>query len=82
VDVLPSGNRMVSAYLLENIMQEKLKVLIIDDHPLMRRGIKQLVELEENFEVVADVGSGTEGISIAIQESPDLIILDLKVFQV
>ena len=36
----------------------------------MRRGIKQLVELEENFEVVADVGSGTEGISIAIQESP------------
>ena len=41
-------------------MQEKLKVLIIDDHPLMRRGIKQLVELEENFEVVADVGSGTE----------------------
>ena len=51
-------------------MQEKLKVLIIDDHPLMRRGIKQLVELEENFEVVADVGSGTEGISIAIQESP------------
>ena len=37
-------------------MQEKLKVLIIDDHPLMRRGIKQLVELEENFEVVADVG--------------------------
>ena len=59
-------------------MQEKLKVLIIDDHPLMRRGIKQLVELEENFEVVADVGSGTEGISIAIQESPDLIILDLN----
>ena len=59
-------------------MQEKLKVLIIDDHPLMRRGIKQLVELEENFEVVADVGSGTEGISIAILESPDLIILDLN----
>ncbi len=59
-------------------MQEKLKVLIIDDHPLMRRGIKQLVELEENFEVVADVGSGTEGISVAIHESPDLIILDLN----
>ena len=59
-------------------MLEKLKVLIIDDHPLMRRGIKQLVELEENFEVVADVGSGTEGISVAIHESPDLIILDLN----
>ena len=35
-------------------------------------------KLEENFEVVADVGSGTEGISVAIHESPDLIILDLN----
>ena len=39
-------------------MQETLKVLLIDDHPLMRRGIKQLVELDDNFEVIADVGSG------------------------
>lgn len=59
-------------------MQEKLKVLLIDDHPLMRRGIKQLIELDDNFEVVADVGSGTEGISVALQTSPDLIILDLN----
>ena len=59
-------------------MQEKLKVLLIDDHPLMRRGIKQLVELDNNFEVVADVGSGTEGISVALQTSPDVIILDLN----
>ena len=44
-------------------MQEKLSVLLIDDHPLMRRGIKQLIELDDNFEVVADVGSGTEGIT-------------------
>ena len=59
-------------------MQDKLKVLLIDDHPLMRRGIKQLVELDDNFEVVADVGSGTEGISVALQTSPDVIILDLN----
>ena len=59
-------------------MQEKLKVLLIDDHPLMRRGIKQLIELDDNFEVIADVGSGTEGISVALQTSPDLIILDLN----
>lgn len=59
-------------------MQETLKVLLIDDHPLMRRGIKQLVELDDNFEVIADVGSGAEGISVALQTSPDLIILDLN----
>ncbi|MBN6070043.1 two-component system response regulator NarL [Aggregatibacter actinomycetemcomitans] len=59
-------------------MTDKLKVLIIDDHPLMRRGIKQLVELEESFEVVGGVGNGTEGINLALQTSPDLIILDLN----
>ncbi len=59
-------------------MSEKLKVLIIDDHPLMRRGIKQLIELDAQFETVADVGSGTEGIAAALQTSPDLIILDLN----
>ena len=59
-------------------MTDKLKVLIIDDHPLMRRGIKQLVELEEGFEVVGGAGNGTEGINLALQTSPDLIILDLN----
>ncbi|MBF0752517.1 MULTISPECIES: two-component system response regulator NarL [unclassified Pasteurella] len=59
-------------------MQEKLRVLLIDDHPLMRRGMKQLLELEDNFEVVADAGNGSEGISIALQTSPDLIVLDLN----
>lgn len=59
-------------------MQEKLRVLIIDDHPLMRRGIKQLVELDDCFEVVADVGNGAEGVALAIAHQPDLIILDLN----
>ncbi|UAX41653.1 response regulator [Pasteurella canis] len=59
-------------------MLEKTKVLIIDDHPLMRRGIKQLMELEDDFEVVADAGSGSEGITLALQTQPDLIILDLN----
>ncbi|NNI54024.1 response regulator [Pasteurella multocida] len=59
-------------------MSEKMKVLIIDDHPLMRRGIKQLMELAPNFEVVADAGNGIEGISLALQTQPDLIILDLN----
>ncbi|HBO37327.1 MAG TPA: two-component system response regulator NarL [Pasteurellaceae bacterium] len=59
-------------------MSDKTKVLIIDDHPLMRRGIKQLIELEDNFEVVGDAGNGNEGIALALQTEPDLIILDLN----
>ena len=59
-------------------MTDKIKILIIDDHPLMRRGIKQLIELENNFEVVGDAGSGNEGIALALKTQPDLIILDLN----
>ncbi|MEE6031586.1 response regulator [Avibacterium paragallinarum] len=59
-------------------MLDKMKILLIDDHPLMRRGIKQLLELDETFEVVGDAGSGAEGINLALQTSPDLIILDLN----
>lgn len=43
-------------------MSDKTKVLLIDDHPLMRRGIKQLLELDESFEVIGDAGSGSEGV--------------------
>ena len=59
-------------------MTDKTKVLLIDDHPLMRRGIKQLVELDENFEVIADVGNGNDGITAALEKEPDLIVLDLN----
>ncbi|TCP96833.1 LuxR family two component transcriptional regulator [Cricetibacter osteomyelitidis] len=59
-------------------MNEKIKVLLIDDHPLMRRGIKQLIELEDRFQVVGDAGNGNEGITLALKTSPDLIILDLN----
>lgn len=59
-------------------MSDKMKVLIIDDHPLMRRGIKQLIELDDEFEVIADAGNGNEGIVLALEQQPDLIILDLN----
>ncbi|QLB12190.1 LuxR family two component transcriptional regulator [Bisgaardia hudsonensis] len=59
-------------------MQEKTKVLLIDDHPLMRRGMKQLLELDNIFEVIGDAGNGNEGVDIALKLDPDLIILDLN----
>ncbi|WP_386691504.1 Nitrate/nitrite response regulator protein NarL [Lonepinella sp. MS14434] len=59
-------------------MQEKISILIIDDHPLMRRGIKQLIALEDNFLVIGEASNGNDGISFALRNNPDLIILDLN----
>ncbi len=54
------------------------EVLIVDDHPLMRRGIRQLLEMDDSFFVVGEASSGTEAISMANRLGPDLILLDLN----
>ena len=59
-------------------MSEKTRVLIIDDHPLFRRGVSQLLGLADNFEVVGEAASGQEGIELARRLDPDLILLDLN----
>lgn len=59
-------------------MSHSYRTLIIDDHPLMRRGIRQLLELEKEFHVIAEASNGLEGIHLAQQTEPDLIILDLN----
>ncbi|MFC0308330.1 response regulator [Gallibacterium trehalosifermentans] len=56
----------------------KTTILIIDDHPLMRRGITQLLELDNSFEVLDEASNGTEGLVLAQKLSPDMIILDLN----
>ncbi|EOW6613160.1 response regulator [Vibrio fluvialis] len=56
----------------------KCRVMLVDDHPLMRRGINQLLSLEEEFEVVAEASNGTEAIALAHEVEPDMILLDLN----
>lgn len=41
------------------------QVMIVDDHPLMRRGVRQLLELDHGFEVVAEAGDGASAIDLA-----------------
>ncbi len=58
--------------------QEPLRLLIIDDHPLFRRGVIQLIQGVEGFQVVGEASSGREGIDLARQLAPDMILLDLN----
>ena len=59
-------------------MTENTRVLVIDDHPLLRKGVCQLLELTAGFIVVGEAASGREGIELAKQLDPDLILLDLN----
>lgn len=52
-------------------------VLLIDDHALFREGLKALIENDRNYAIVGEAGSGAEGMAMAEEAAPDLIILDL-----
>ena len=54
------------------------KIILIDDHPLMRQGMRQILSLEDNIEVVGEASNGTEGVALALATETDLIILDLN----
>ena len=59
-------------------MSSTIKTLVIDDHPLFRKGVIQLLGMDPEFDVVAEASSGDQGVEIAIQNNPDLILLDLN----
>lgn len=53
-------------------------ILLIDDHPLLRKGVKQLIELDTDLKVVAEASNANEGVAAALEHEPDLILLDLN----
>jgi len=55
-----------------------LRVLIADDHGIVRSGLRKLLESEEGIEVVAEASDGAEARDMAIEHRPDLAILDVK----
>lgn len=56
---------------------EKITVLLVDDHKVLRDGLRALLESEPDLEVVADVGTGAGGIEAARSRQPDIIVMDL-----
>lgn len=56
---------------------KKSTILLVDDHPLLRKGLKQLLAFEDDLEVIAEASNGADALVIAEREDPDLIILDL-----
>lgn len=54
------------------------RILLVDDHPMMRRGLRDLLELEPDLEPVGDAGSGPDALRLAEELNPDLILLDLN----
>lgn len=59
-------------------MSNKSSVMLVDDHPLLLKGLKQLLEFESDIEVIAEANNGPDAIRLAENLDPDLIVLDLN----
>lgn len=55
-----------------------IKIILADDHELVRDGIKSLLESEKEFHVVAEASDGTEALEIIALQNPDLLIVDIR----
>ncbi|MBE0480315.1 MAG: response regulator transcription factor [Dehalococcoidia bacterium] len=55
----------------------KIKILIADDHAVVREGTRQILEQEQDLEVVAEAGDGEETIDMAVRCQPDIAIIDI-----
>jgi NarL family two-component system response regulator LiaR len=58
-------------------MGDQIKVLVVDDHPVVRKGIRSLLAEEEDIQVVGEAVNGIEAIALLKQVKPDVILMDL-----
>src|ERR1043165_6210125 len=60
-----------------NSPDNPIRILVVDDHLLVREGLRELIESRPGIVVVGDTGSGPKALSLASSTHPDIIILDL-----
>ena len=61
----------------EESMSDPITVLLVDDHEIVRRGVRAFLETQEDITVVAQAGSGEEAVRLAVEHAPDVALMDL-----
>jgi len=58
-------------------MSSKIRVLIADDHAIVREGLRAILEAQPDFEIAGEAVDGQEAVDKTIQLKPDIVIMDL-----
>ena len=64
-----------------NPSAQEIRILLADDHPIFRDGLKRLLEAEPGYTVIAEASNGSEAVKLVKQHKPDLLLLDLSMPQ-
>ncbi|CAL9561728.1 Transcriptional regulatory protein LiaR [Streptomyces sp. enrichment culture] len=59
-------------------MADAIKVLLVDDHQVVRRGLRTFLEVQDDIEVVGEAADGAEGVDRAEELKPDVILMDVR----
>jgi NarL family two-component system response regulator LiaR len=62
---------------MSNRSEDKITILIVDDHGVVRQGLRTYLELHKDFEIVGEATNGVEGVAQARQLQPDVVLMDL-----
>lgn len=54
-----------------------IRIVVVDDHDVVRKGVIAYLETEADFEVIGEAGSGAEGVKIVLERKPDVVLMDL-----
>lgn len=65
-------------YIIEDTPSRTIRLLIVDDHQVVREGLRRIFEMENGIQVVGEASNGEEAIIKALALSPDIVIMDLK----
>ena len=62
----------------EGAVRARIRVLLVDDHQVVRRGLRTFLEVQDDIEVVGEAADGAEGVERAEELRPDVVLMDVK----
>src|SRR6478672_10912204 len=55
-----------------------IRVVVVDDHPIVRQGLASLLRMKADFELVGEAADGAEALRVILETQPDVVLLDLR----
>ena len=77
-NIMTNGTAVLDAPQAEEVSAKRIRIVIADDHPIVRDGIKRLLALEGDIDVVGEAGDGRGVLDVVHETNPDVLLLDLR----